>query len=169
VERDFCNFVRMITEKDILFLRQAIELAREGVENGKGGPFGCVIVRSGEVVGTGCNGVTSTNDPTAHAEIMAIRDACQRLGDYQLPDCDVYTSCEPCPMCLGALYWARPRRVVYAATRDEAAAAGFDDAFIYEEISLSGGERKIPFEHRPVKEAGELFGFWREKGNKKLY
>jgi guanine deaminase len=159
----------MITEKDILFLRQAIELAREGVETGKGGPFGCVIVRNGEVVGKGCNGVTSTNDPTAHAEIVAIRDACQRLGDYQLADCDVYASCEPCPMCLGALYWARPRRVVYAATRDEAAEAGFDDAFIYEEINLVGGERRIPFVHQPVDGAGELFGMWRERGNKKLY
>jgi len=150
-------------------LRQAIELAVEGVENGKGGPFGCVIVRDGVVVGKGCNGVTSTNDPTAHAEIVAIRDACQRLGDFQLTDCVVYTSCEPCPMCLGALYWARPARVVYAATRHEAAEAGFDDAFIYDEISLGGEERRIPFVHRPVAGAGELFGLWREKGNRRLY
>src|SRR5215475_5553873 len=159
----------MITDSDLLFLRQAIELAVEGVENGKGGPFGCVIVRDGVVVGMGCNGVTSTNDPTAHAEIVAIRDACRRLGDFQLTDCVVYTSCEPCPMCLGALYWARPKRVVYAATRHEAAEAGFDDAFIYEEIGLEGGDRKIPFEHRPVKGAEELFGLWREKGNRRLY
>lgn len=159
----------MTTEKDILFLRQAVELAAEGVGNGKGGPFGCVIVKDGIVIGKGCNGVTSTNDPTAHAEIVAIRDACQRLGDFQLTDCDVYASCEPCPMCLGALYWARPRRVVYAATRYEAADAGFDDAFIYREIGLEGVERKIPFVHQPVKEAGELFGLWRERGNKKLY
>ena len=159
----------MSTEKDILFLRQAIDLAREGVERGKGGPFGCIVVRDGEIVGKGCNGVTSSNDPTAHAEIVAIRDACQRLGDFQLTDCDVYTSCEPCPMCLGALYWARPRRVVYAATRHEAAEAGFDDAFIYREISLEGGDRKIPFEHQPEKGAEELFALWREKGNKKLY
>jgi len=150
-------------------LRQAIELAVEGVENGKGGPFGCVIVRDGVVVGKGCNGVTSTNDPTAHAEIVAIRDACRRLGDFQLTDCVVYTSCEPCPMCLGALYWARPKRVVYAATRHEAAAAGFDDAFIYEEIGLGDGERRIPFVHQPVTGAGELFGLWREKGNRRLY
>lgn len=159
----------MVTEKDIQYLLQAIELAHEGVENGRGGPFGCVIVRNGEVVGKGCNGVTSTNDPTAHAEIMAIRDACQRIGDYQLPDCDVYASCEPCPMCLGALYWARPRRVIYAATRHEAAEAGFDDAFIYREIHLSGEERRIPFVHQPVDAARELFELWREKGNKKLY
>jgi guanine deaminase len=159
----------MITETDILYLQQAIDLAREGVEMGKGGPFGCVIVRNGEVVGRGCNGVTSTNDPTAHAEIMAIRDACQRLGDYQLTDCDVYTSCEPCPMCLGALYWARPRRVVYASTRHEAAGIGFDDAFIYREIGLPDEERKIPFVHLPVEATRELFGLWREKGNKRLY
>src|SRR5258708_93366 len=159
----------MITDKDILYLRQAMDLAIEGVEKGLGGPFGCVIVRNGEVVGKGCNGVTSTNDPTAHAEIVAIRDACQRLGDFQLPDCDVYTSCEPCPMCLGALYWARPRRVVYAATRQEAAEAGFDDAFIYREINLAGEERKIPFVHLPVDNVRELFELWREKGNKKLY
>jgi len=159
----------MITEKDLIFLRQAIDLAREGVEKGKGGPFGCVIVRGGEVVGKGCNEVTSTNDPTAHAEVVAIRDACQRLGDYQLAGCDVYASCEPCPMCLGALYWARPRRVVYAATRQEAAEAGFDDDFIYREIGLEGGERKIPFDYGRVKEAGEVFELWREKGNKRLY
>jgi len=159
----------MITDTDISFLRQAIELAAEGVENGKGGPFGCVIVRDGVVVGRGCNGVTSTNDPTAHAEIVAIRDACQRLGDFQLTDCVVYASCEPCPMCLGALYWARPSRVIYAATRHEAAEAGFDDAFIYDEISLEGGKRRIPFVHRPVEGAGELFGLWREKGNRRLY
>jgi guanine deaminase len=159
----------MITEKDILYLQQAIDLAREGVEKGKGGPFGCVIVRNGEVVGKGCNGVTSTNDPTAHAEIMAIRDACQRLGDYQLSDCDVYTSCEPCPMCLGALYWSRPRRVVYASTRHEAADIGFDDAFIYREIGLPDEERKISFVHMPVEATRELFDLWREKGNKRLY
>jgi tRNA(Arg) A34 adenosine deaminase TadA len=159
----------MITSTDVLFLRQAIQLAVEGVENGKGGPFGCVIVREGVVVGKGCNGVTSTNDPTAHAEIVAIRDACQRLGTFQLTDCEVYTSCEPCPMCLGALYWARPRRVVYAATRHEAAEAGFDDAFIYAEIQLEDGKRRIPFEHQAVNEAVALFGLWREKGNKQLY
>src|SRR5579872_382408 len=132
----------MITDTDVLYLRQAIELAREGVEKGLGGPFGCVIVRDGEVVGKGCNGVTSSCDPTAHAEIVAIRDACRRLGDFQLADCVVYTTCEPCPMCLGALYWARPKRVVYAATRHEAADAGFDDDFIYREIGLEGEERR---------------------------
>ncbi|HVS95682.1 MAG TPA: nucleoside deaminase, partial [Puia sp.] len=107
----------MITQQDREYLLQAIGLARGGMDRGAGGPFGCVIVRDGIVVGRGCNQVTSNNDPTAHAEIVAVRDACHRLGNYQLTDCDVYASCEPCPMCLGALYWARPRRVIYAATR----------------------------------------------------
>jgi guanine deaminase len=159
----------MVTEKDKTFLRQAIELAREGVEQGKGGPFGCIIVRDGQVVGKGCNQVTSTNDPTAHAEVVAIRDACRVLGDYQLSGCDVYTSCEPCPMCLGALYWARPQRVVYAATRHEAAGAGFDDAFIYDEINLGMGERRIPFEHLAMFDAEALFELWKERGNRQLY
>lgn len=147
----------------------AVELARQGVERGMGGPFGCIIVKDGGIVGRGCNEVTSTNDPTAHAEIVAIRDACKLLGDFQLAGCDVYASCEPCPMCLGALYWARPRRVVYAATREEAAEAGFDDAFIYREIELQPGERKIPFFCEPVDEAVELFRLWKEKGDKRLY
>ncbi|MBS1660749.1 MAG: nucleoside deaminase [Bacteroidetes bacterium] len=159
----------MIAENDAIFLKMAIALAKEGVENGKGGPFGCVIVKDGVVIGRGCNGVTSTNDPTAHAEVMAIRDACQRLGDYQLTGCVVYASCEPCPMCLGALYWARPDRVVYAASRDEAADAGFDDAFIYTEINLPGKGRKIPFEHEAVEGSEEVFALWKEKGNRKLY
>ncbi|HTI09411.1 MAG TPA: nucleoside deaminase [Puia sp.] len=159
----------MTTQTDLLFLREAVELARHGVEKGMGGPFGCLIVKGGQVIGRGCNRVTSTNDPTAHAEVVAIRDACQNLGDYQLTDCDVYTSCEPCPMCLGALYWARPRRVIYAATRDEAADAGFDDAFIYKEINVAVSDRKIPFDYLSLAEAAALFGFWKEKGNKKLY
>jgi guanine deaminase len=159
----------MITEKDRIYLRQAIALGRKGVEEGMGGPFGCVIVRDGEVIGEGCNGVTSTNDPTAHAEIVAIRDACRRLGDYQLARCSIYASCEPCPMCLGALYWARPARVVYAATREDAAEAGFDDDFIYREIDLPGEKRKIPFEHVAEVSAAELFAFWKEMGNKRLY
>jgi tRNA(Arg) A34 adenosine deaminase TadA len=162
-------FWSMITENDKIYLRMAIDLARKGVEAGEGGPFGCIIVKGGVVIGKGCNGVTSTNDPTAHAEVMAIRDACRSLGDYQLSGCEVYTSCEPCPMCLGALYWARPDRVVYAATRHEAAEAGFDDAFIYKEINLPDGERRIPFVHGGVEGSGEVFALWKEKGNKKWY
>jgi tRNA(Arg) A34 adenosine deaminase TadA len=159
----------MIPESDTKFLRQAIELAKEGIEAGVGGPFGCIIVKDGQVIGKGANQVTSTNDPTAHAEVVAIRDACRRLGDYQLVDCDVYASCEPCPMCLGALYWARPRRVVYASTRDEAAEAGFDDAFIYLEINVSAQERKIPFDHHTMAEATALFALWKEKVDKQPY
>jgi guanine deaminase len=159
----------MAFANDRKFLQQAIELAIQGVERGTGGPFGCIIVKDGEVVGKGCNQVTSSNDPTAHAEVVAIRDACRHLGDYQLMDCDVYTSCEPCPMCLGALYWARPRRVVFASTREEAADAGFDDALIYQEINVAAGERKIPFDHQSLEAAAALFGLWKEKGDKKLY
>jgi guanine deaminase len=159
----------MITERDRDFLRLAIGLAREGVTDGRGGPFGCVIVRDGVVIGRGSNGVTSTNDPTAHAEIVAIRDACGRLGSYQLSGCVVYTSCEPCPMCLGAIYWARPARVVYAATREQAAAAGFDDALIYRELEVPVGERKIAFELGEERGAEEVFDLWREKGDKSLY
>lgn len=159
----------MITEMDREHLRQAIQLARQGVEDGRGGPFGCVIVRDGQVVGKGCNGVTSTNDPTAHAEIVAIRDACRQLGHYQLTDCVVYASCEPCPMCLGAIYWARPKRVVYAATRQQAAAAGFDDEFIYREIEVPEGERRIVFELSVEEGAEAVFDLWRERGDKSLY
>src|SRR5580658_4403722 len=159
----------MVTKEDIIFLRQAIDLAWRGMESGLGGPFGCIVVRNGEVVGKGCNGVTSTNDPTAHAEIVAIRDACRQLGHYQLADCILYASCEPCPMCLGAIYWARPVRVVYAATRQQAAAAGFDDAFIYREIEVPPGERRIVFELLADRGAEEVFELWREKGDKSLY
>jgi guanine deaminase len=154
---------------DRAYLRQAILLARQGVEDGRGGPFGCVIVRDSQVVGRGSNGVTSTNDPTAHAEIVAIRDACRQLGHYQLTDCVLYASCEPCPMCLGAIYWARPKRVVYAATRQQAAAAGFDDEFIYREIEVPQGERRIVFELSPDKGAEAVFDLWRERGDKSLY
>lgn len=159
----------MITEQDKIYLAEAIALARQGVERGAGGPFGCVIVKEGRVVGRGCNEVTSANDPTAHAEIVAIRAACRELGGFQLTGADVYASCEPCPMCLGALYWARPRRVIYAATREEAAGAGFDDAFIYKEIGLAEGERRIPWIHQAVEGAGEVFELWKEKGDKRLY
>ncbi len=159
----------MTSENDRIFLRQAIDLAKQGIKSGMGGPFGCIIVKDGQVIGKGCNQVTSSNDPTAHAEVVAIRDACRHLKDYQLADCDVFTSCEPCPMCLGALYWARPRRVIYASTRHEAASAGFDDAFIYTEINVAAGERKIPFDHQSLDEAAALFGLWKEMGDKKLY
>jgi guanine deaminase len=125
------------------FLRQAIQIAVDSVRAG-GGPFGALVVKDGAVVATGANRVTLVNDPTAHAEILAIREACRLLGVFQLEGCDVYTSCEPCPMCLGALYWARPSRVYYAATREDAAAAGFDDSLIYRQIAVPHAQRSIP-------------------------
>ncbi len=116
------------------FMREAIELSKINIQEGRGGPFAALIVKDGTVLARGTNLVTSTNDPTAHAEIVAIREACQALGSFQLEGCDMYTSCEPCPMCLGAIYWARPRAVYYANTRDDAAEIGFDDRFIYDEF-----------------------------------
>ena len=151
------------------FMEQAIELARQGMTAGKGGPFGCVIVKGEEVVGKGCNLVISTMDPTAHAEIVAIRDACKHLSDFQLDDCEVYTSCEPCPMCLGALYWARVKKVVYANTRHDAAAIEFDDDFIYQEINTSFMQRQIPFVHLPHPEAIEVFKEWKNMEDKLKY
>ena len=125
------------------FIKQAIELAAANVAQG-GGPFGAVVVRDGVVIATGVNRVTHSNDPTAHAEVVAIREACRVLGDFQLSGCELYSSCEPCPMCLGAIFWARPSRVYYAATAADAAAAGFDDTFIYEQIAVAHSERTIP-------------------------
>ena len=136
---------------------------------GDGGPFGCVIVKDGEIVGRGNNKVTSTNDPTAHAEVVAIREACKALGDFQLTGCVLYTSCEPCPMCLGAIYWARPDRIVYACTREDAADAGFDDQLIYDELPLPYTERKIPTEHAFRDEAQVVFNEWKAKEDKVAY
>jgi guanine deaminase len=151
------------------FMREAIRLAEQGLRGGHGGPFGCVIVCRGEVVGRGHNRVTSTCDPTAHAEIVAIRDACQTLATFHLEECDLYTSCEPCPMCLAAIYWARIPRVWYANTRADAAAIGFDDDLIYSQIAL-------PLEHRHVAmrpllrdEAQAVFREWAEKVDKIRY
>jgi tRNA(Arg) A34 adenosine deaminase TadA len=159
----------MITEKEKKFLERAIELSRQGMQTANGGPFGCVIVMSDEIVGEGCNMVTSSNDPTAHAEIVAIRQACKKLNTYQLDACDIYTSCEPCPMCLGAIYWARPKRVIYANTRYDAAAVDFDDEFIYKEINTGMLQRQIPFIHAPHPLALEVFDEWMKKENKTKY
>lgn len=145
---------------DERFLERAVELARQGMYGYKGGPFGCVVVKDGQIIGEGCNEVLATNDPTAHAEVVAIRKACTSLKTFQLTDCDVYTSCEPCPMCLGAIYWARPRRVIYANTKQEAATIDFDDAFIYAEIEKDDGQRQIPFLHHPHPQAQTLFHEW---------
>ncbi len=150
-------------------MQYAVELSRKGMETGDGGPFGSVVVRGDEIVGEGWNQVLCHNDPTAHAEVVAIRDACQKLGTFQLHDCEIFTSCEPCPMCLGAIYWARPQRVYYANTREDAAAIAFDDSFIYREIDVPNDEKKIPLIHLPGEEALHVFKQWEKKGDKKLY
>jgi tRNA(Arg) A34 adenosine deaminase TadA len=159
----------MITDHRNRFMRRASELAEFAVENNLGGPFGAVVVKDGEIIGEGYNQVTSLNDPTAHAEMMAIRNACSRLGSFQLTNCEIYSSCEPCPMCLGAVYWARPDRLYYGSGREEAAEAGFDDAFIYEEIPKLQEERKIPFVFLPDEESSAVFRKWTTKKNKKEY
>lgn len=151
------------------FLEMAIAEAAKGMEEGAGGPFGCVIVKDNQVLACAHNKVLSTNDPTAHAEVVAIREACTVLHDFQLTGCVVYASCEPCPMCLGAIYWARPERVVYAASKKQAAEAGFDDSFIYEEIAVAYPDRTIPFVHLHHPEAETVFKNWVKKENKTLY
>ena len=151
------------------FIHEAIRLSRYGMRNNEGGPFGCVIVKDGKIVGRGNNRVLAHNDPTAHAEVVAIRNACANLKTFQLTGCDVYTSCEPCPMCLGALYWARVSRVVYANTRQEAAAIEFDDEFIYNEINTDFMQRAIPFIHAPHTGAREVFEKWRFMESKLKY
>ena len=150
-------------------MQEAIRLSKQGMSNGEGGPFGCVIVKGDEIVGRGNNKVTSLNDPTAHAEVVAIRDACKNLGTFQLDGCEVYTSCEPCPMCLGAIYWARPKKIYYANHREDAAAIGFDDTMIYEEMSKPYEERKIPIASIGREEAIKVFEEWKAKGDKTLY
>lgn len=143
---------------------RAIELARAGMQNNDGGPFGCVITRGDEIIAEGNNRVTSTNDPTAHAEIVAIRAACTALNSFQLTGCNVFTSCEPCPMCLGAIYWARPDRIYIAADRFDAADAGFDDAFIYAELcGKNQDNRKIPVIQIHREEAVGVFEEWKTK------
>jgi guanine deaminase len=150
------------------FLKQAIELAVENVRRG-GGPFAALIVKNGVVVATGVNRVTRDGDPTAHAEVVAIREACRALGGFQLDGCDVYTSCEPCPMCLGALYWARPARVYFAATQADAAAAGFDDSFIYRQIGIAPSERDIPMLRVVDQTATSPFEEWTARADKTEY
>ena len=159
----------LMTEEQKSFMREAIRLSVEKMEAGFGGPFGAVVVRDGEIIARGYNNVLATNDPTAHAEVDAIRKACQALGTFQLTDCELYTSCEPCPMCLGAIYWARPRKVYYANSKDDAAKAGFDDQFIYEEIDKDTPDRSIPMEQMLREEAQEAFGKWVAKEDKQVY
>jgi guanine deaminase len=151
------------------FMKRAIELAIENVRSGRGGPFGAVIVKDGAVIAEGANCVTSTNDPTAHAEVMAIREACRKLNNFQLDGCELYTSCEPCPMCLGAIYWARPVRVFYGASAGDAAAAQFDDAFIFREIAQPARLRKIPMAQVMRDESMAAFRVWLEKPDRIRY
>ena len=151
------------------YMREAFRVAIEGVEKGVGGPFGAVVVRNGEIISRGCNSVLSTNDPTAHAEVVAIREACKLIRNFQLNDCEIYTSCEPCPMCMGAIYWARPLKVYFAANRYDAAAAGFDDSFIYDELLLPGEVRKIPFIPLLREESASLFKVWNDSPMKRQY
>ena len=151
------------------FMQEAIRLADEGMRSNRGGPFGCVIVREGKIIGRGNNRVTSTNDPTAHAEVTAIREACQSLQAYELADCELYTSCEPCPMCLAAIYWARIPSVYFGNTRADAAAIGFDDDFIYQQIPLPPSQRAIKMRPLLRDAAQKTFQAWTEKPDKLRY
>jgi tRNA(Arg) A34 adenosine deaminase TadA len=151
------------------FMREAIRLSIQMMRRGVGGPFGAVVVKGHKIVGRGCNQVTSSNDPTAHAEIVAIRDACRRLKTFQLDDCDLYTSCEPCPMCLSAMYWARLRSVFYGNTRRDAARIAFDDDFIYREVALPIRKRKLVMKQLLREEALAAFVEWERKADKVPY
>ena len=151
------------------YMQRAIALALENVRTSSGGPFGAVIVRNGEIIAEGSNQVTTTNDPTAHAEIVAIREACAKLNTFELDDCEIYASCEPCPMCLGAIYWSRLQRIYYANTRGEAAEIGFDDDLIYREIGLDPAVRSVPAEQLVTDDPMMVFRTWMESPNKIMY
>ena len=157
-----------VSAEDAKFMEMAIRLSEENIDTG-GGPFGAVIVRDGEVIATGTNRVVPNNDPTAHAEVMAIRSACEKLGTFQLTDCTVYSSCEPCPMCLSALYWAGVKRICYGNTKDDAKDINFDDSFIYDQLELKYDERSIKCEHFMRQEALEAFRKWEQKEDKVEY
>jgi tRNA(Arg) A34 adenosine deaminase TadA len=151
------------------FMLEAINISAYGVSHNEGGPFGCVIVKNNTIIGKGSNQVISLNDPTAHAEIVAIRNACRHLGTFRLNGCYIFTSCEPCPMCLGAIYWARPEKVFYACTRADATEIGFDDEFIYEEIMSDLPQRKIPMKQILRPKALKIFSEWSAKSDKIIY
>lgn len=151
-----------------VFMREAIRLSIENVKHG-GGPFGCVVVKDKKIIARGVNSVTSTNDPTAHAEIVAIREACKALNSFQLDGCDIYTSCEPCPMCLGAIYWARPERIYFANSREDAAKIDFDDLFLYNELTKEIHQRKIPTSQLLRDEGLTAFRAWEQKQDKIHY
>ena len=151
------------------FMQEAIRLSFETMRNNTGGPFGAVVVKDGKIIARGFNKVVSTNDPTAHAEVVAIREACKVLNNFQLSGCELYTSCEPCPMCMAAIYWARPDKVYYGNSKTDAAQIGFDDDFIYQEIALPYSERKIPILRIMENEALEAFKEWSNKNDKVRY
>ena len=151
------------------FMARAIQLSIENVQSGRGGPFGAVVVKDGIIIGEAANQVTSTNDPTAHAEVLAIRAACQKLGGFDLEGCEIYTSCEPCPMCLGAIYWARLSRIYFANDDADASKIGFDDSLIYREIAKQPSQRKIPMIQIMREEALQAFHAWESKPNKIEY
>lgn len=159
----------MITEQDKKYMQRAIELSKKGMDNLAGGPFGALIVKDGEIIAEGYNQVTSTNDPTAHAEMVVIREACKKLNSFQLEDCVIYTSCEPCPMCLGAIYWARPKAVFYACTKEDAAAIDFDDHFIYEELDKDIEDRRIRFINLKREDGKKVFDQWHTKMERTKY
>src|SRR5690349_8930430 len=158
-----------MTERERQFMEAAINLAREGMNSNTGGPFGCVVVKDDAIIGRGCNSVLAQNDPTAHAEVVAIRDACTHLKAFQLEGCEIYTSCEPCPMCMGAIYWARPRIVYFANNRHDAANIGFDDSMIYEEMICHLDKRKIPILSLGREAALEVFREWQNSNDKTVY
>jgi guanine deaminase len=161
--------VDQIAEVDARMVREAIRVARVRMLQGRGGPFGAVVAQGGVIVARGWNAVTSANDPTAHAEVVAIRRACRALGSFSLAGCVLYASCEPCPMCLAAAYWARVDRLAYAATRDDAARAGFDDAFIYDQVPLPAAERSLPTVQLLRSEAIGVFDAWLAKPDRLTY
>jgi len=156
-------------EKNRVYMQMAIDLALENVQNG-GGPFGAVIVKDGVIIGRGVNRVTANNDPTAHAEVNAIRNACENLNTFQLDDCEIFSTCEPCPMCLGAIYWARPKKLYFASTKIDAANIQFDDSFIYDELKLPYEKRKIETHKEFMRfESLKVFELWTSKGDKVEY
>jgi tRNA(Arg) A34 adenosine deaminase TadA len=164
------NFVeRIAMTREEKFMQEAIRLSLVGIQQNQGGPFGCVIVKGDEIIGRGWNQVLTTNDPTAHAEIVAIRDACKNLGSFHLEGCELYTSCEPCPMCLGAIYWAQLKMIYFANTRNDADAIGFNDSFIYDELALPNENRNVRMIALGRNDALKIFKQWIEKGDKRLY
>jgi guanine deaminase len=156
-------------KEHIRFLQEAVKMAEKGVKSGKGGPFGAVIVKEGKIISRGCNQVISKDDPTCHAEVDAIRKACKKLKDFELTDCIIYSSCEPCPMCLGAIYWSHPKALYYAADKFRAARSGFDDEFIYKEVSLPSAKRTIKTVCLDIEEKNRPFDLWDKKTDKTEY